>query len=181
MALHMLRQIIKFLEQTPFITLMVDETTHISNKEQAVFCLRWVDHEFKVHEEFIGLHAIDSTDASHIFAVLKAVLTQYTNEQNQGVIAAAMAGTRSGVANLVLAKEIRAIYTHCYGHALNLACGDTIKKCRTMKDALDINHEIIKLIKKLPARDRCFENQVKTGSGYTRCAGFVSNKMDSES
>ena len=55
---------------------MVDETTHISNKEQAVFCLRWVDHEFKVHEEFIGLHAIDSTDASHIFAVLKAVLTQ---------------------------------------------------------------------------------------------------------
>ena len=26
-----------------------------------------------------------------------------------------------------------------------------------MKDALDISHEIIKLIKKSPARDRCFE------------------------
>ena len=76
MALHMLRQIIKFLEQTPFITLMVDETTHTSNKQQTVFCLHWVDHEFKVHEEFIGLHATDSTDTSHIFAVLKAVLTQ---------------------------------------------------------------------------------------------------------
>ena len=68
-----------------------------------------------------------------------------------------MAGTRSGVAKLVLAEEARAIYTHWYGHALNLACGNTIKKCRTMKDALDISHEIIKLIKKSPARDRCFE------------------------
>ena len=69
MALHMLRQIIKSLEQTTFITLMVEETTDISNKEQAVFCLCWVDHEFEVHEEFIGLHVIDSTNASHIFAV----------------------------------------------------------------------------------------------------------------
>ena len=43
MALHMLRKITKSLEQTPFITLMVDETTDISNKEQAVFCLCWVD------------------------------------------------------------------------------------------------------------------------------------------
>ena len=68
-TLHMLRQIIKSLEQTPFITLMVDETTDISNKEQVVFCLRWVDHEFEVHEEFIGLHAIDSTDASYLRVV----------------------------------------------------------------------------------------------------------------
>ena len=162
MALHILRQITKSLEQTPFITLMVDETTDISNKEQAVFCLRWVDHEFEVHEEFIGLHAIDSTDASHIFAVIKTVLTQLHIPINKirGQCydgAAAMAGTRSGVAKLVLAEEARAIYTHCYGHALNLACGDTIKKCRITKDALDITHEITKLIKKSPARDRCFE------------------------
>ena len=162
MALHMSRQIIKSLEQTPFITLMVDETTDISNKEQAVFCLCWVDHEFEVHEEFIGLHAIDSTDASHIFAMTKAALTRLHIPMNkirgqcyEG--AAIMAGTRSGVAKLVLAEEARAIYTHCYGHGLNLACGDTIKKCRTLKDALDINHEIIKLIKNSPARDRYFQ------------------------
>ena len=54
MALHILRQITKSLEQKPFITLMVDETTDVTNKEQAVFCLRWVDQEFEVHEDFIG-------------------------------------------------------------------------------------------------------------------------------
>ena len=57
MALHILRQIIA-LKHTPFITLMVDETTDVSNQEQAVFCLRWVDQQFEVHEEFIGLYAL---------------------------------------------------------------------------------------------------------------------------
>ena len=118
MALYMLRQIIKSLEQTPFITLMVDETTDISNKEQTVFCLHLVDYEFEVHEEFIGLHIIDSTDASHIFAVIKAALTQLHKTMNKirGQCydrAAAMAGTRSGVAKLVLAEEARTIYTDC--------------------------------------------------------------------
>ena len=75
-ALHMLRQIIKSLEQISFITLMVNETTDTSNREQTVFCLCLVDYKFEVHEEFIGLHAIDSTDTSHIFALIKAVLTQ---------------------------------------------------------------------------------------------------------
>ena len=111
----------------------------ISNKEQAVFSLRWVDYEFEVHEEFIGLHATDSTDTSYIFAVIKAVLTQLHIPMNEirGQCynrAAGVAGTRSGVAKLVLAEEARAIYSHCDCHALNLACGDTIKKCRTMKD-----------------------------------------------
>lgn len=116
--LHIVRQITKPLEQTPFITLMVDETTEVSNKEWAVFCLHWADHEFEVHEEFIGLHAIDSTDVSHIFAVIKAVLTQLHIPINKIKgqcydAAAAMVGTKSEVAKLVLAEEARVIYTHC--------------------------------------------------------------------
>ena len=39
---------------------MADEATDASNKEQFVISLRWVDDEFEVHEEFIGLHEIDS-------------------------------------------------------------------------------------------------------------------------
>ena len=132
-----------------------------------MFCLRWVDQEFEVHEDFIGLHVLDSTDASHIFAVIKAVLGQLHIPMNKirGQCydgAAAMAGSRSGVAKLVSEEEARAIYTHCYGHALNLACADTIKRCKIMKDALDITYEITKLIKKSPARDRCFgKDQVR--------------------
>lgn len=35
--------------------------------------------------------------------------------------ASAMTGCRTGVATKLIQKEPRALYTHCYGHALNLA------------------------------------------------------------
>jgi len=35
-----------------------------------------------------------------------------------------------GVAKQFTDEEPRALYTHCYGHALNLACGDAIKQCK---------------------------------------------------
>ena len=133
---------------------MADETTDVSNKEQVAFCLHWVDQEFEVHKDFIGLHILDSTDASHIFAVIKTVLGQLHIPINKigGQCyngAAAMAGVRSGIAKLVSEERAKAIYTHHYGHVLNLACTDMIKRCKIMKDALDITHEITKLIKNL--------------------------------
>ena len=49
------------------------------------------------------------------------------------------------------------MHTHCCGHSLNLACGDTIKTCKLLKDALDTTHEITKLIKKSPRRNTIFD------------------------
>ena len=40
---------------------MIDETTDISNKEQVVLCLRWVDKGLEAYEEFISLHQVEST------------------------------------------------------------------------------------------------------------------------
>ena len=38
-----------------------------------------------------------------------------------------MTGVRNGVAKQLTDEESQAIFTHCYGHALNLAVGDTVK------------------------------------------------------
>ncbi len=38
-----------------------------------------------------------------------------------------MSGAKSGVAKRIQDEEKKAIYTHCYGHALNLACSDATK------------------------------------------------------
>ena len=62
-----------------------------------------------------------------------------------------MSGIRSGVATHILQEEPRALYTHCYGHSLNLACSDTIKKCTLMRNALNIVHEITNLVNKSPS------------------------------
>ena len=40
--------------------------------------------------------------------------------------ASTMSGIKDGVAKLFMDMGPSAIYTHCYGHALNLATSDTI-------------------------------------------------------
>ena len=65
-----------------------------------------------------------------------------------------MRGSRNGVAKILNDEEPRAVYTHCYGHSLNLAVGDSVKGSKIMKSSLDVVFEISKLIKKIPQK-RC--------------------------
>ena len=54
--------------------------------------------------------------------------------------ASAMCETRRGLATQILKEEPRAIYVHCYSHSLNLACSDSVKQCKLMRNALDTVH-----------------------------------------
>ena len=162
MALCVLREIAGSLQSASFFTVMVDETTDASNVEQIVVCLRWVSEKFEVQEEFVGLYEVASTGAEIIYAAITDVLlrlnlavSKVRGQCYDG--AATMSGAKSGVVTRLCAAEPRAVFTHCYGHALNLACGDTIKQCKLMQDALDTTHEITKLFKKSPARDAIFK------------------------
>ena len=64
--------------------------------------------------------------------------------------ASAMQGARSGVAARVCKEEPRALYTHCYGHSINLAASDAIKRTKVMKHEMETAHEITKLVKYSP-------------------------------
>ena len=54
MALKILQDIAKDINNSIFYTIMADEVTDASNHEQFVICLRWVDQFLEVHEDFIG-------------------------------------------------------------------------------------------------------------------------------
>ena len=147
MALQVLRQVVSSLHATPFLTIMVDETTDISNKEQVVICFRWVDSKLVAHEEFIGLYQVESTQVTVLLAVIHDVLqrldvsiTKLRGQSYDG--ASSMSGSRGGVATLILEEESRAVYTHCYRHALNFACCDAVKGCKSMRNALDTSYEV---------------------------------------
>ena len=71
-----------------------------------------------------------------------------------------MSGIKSGVAKLLTDIEPCAIYSHCYGHALNLAASDAIKRCTLMKNTLGAVYEICKLVKSSPKRDALLQ-QIK--------------------
>ena len=162
MALRILRDISAFLQSSPFYTVMVDETADVGNIEQVVICLRWVSEKFEVHEEFVGLYQVESIEAEKLYGAISDVLlrlnlavSKVRGQCYDG--ASAMSGAKSGVAVKLQAVEHRAVFTHCYGHALNLACADTIRQSKLMRDALDTTHEITKLIKKSPRRDAIFK------------------------
>ena len=134
---------------------MVDETTDAANKEQVVIVVRWVDDAFNAHEDFIGLYVTGSTNAQALVAIIKDILLRLNlnlgNCRGQCYDGAStMSGLRNGVAKLILDKEPKALYTHCYGHALNLAVWDCVKQCSLMLSAFDVVAEISKLVKKSP-------------------------------
>ena len=65
MALHILTAIANNLQIAPFYTIIADETTDISNQEQLVVCMQWVDSELDVHEEFVGLQWLNQLEQTH--------------------------------------------------------------------------------------------------------------------
>ena len=157
MAHHVLQKIMLSIHSSPFLCLMVDEATDVSNKEQLTIIIRWVDEDLNVFEDFVGLYHLMTTDAASIVAAIKDVLLrlQIPFSKLRGQCydgCSTMAGTKAGVAARIQQEEAKAIFTHCYGHALNLSVGDTIKRCKVMKDCLDTCFELIKLMKWSPKR-----------------------------
>ena len=157
MSNTILRSIAKDIKSAKFCTIMVDETTDVSNREQVVMCIRWIDSSLVPHEEFIGLYEVDSTQAAKLVKVILDILLRLgiavSSIRGQCYdSASAMSGHHSGVATL-MQEEPRAIYTDCYGHTLNLACMDAIKKCTALRDSLDVVQEITQLVKKSPRWD----------------------------
>lgn len=162
MAVNVLRNIATSIQKAKFYSVMADEVTDASNKEQVIVCFRTVDENFEVHEDFVGIHAVESIKADILVQVLKDTMLRmnlrlcdchgqcYDGAKN-------MAGARKGVASQIRHEEPRATFLHCFGHALNLAAGDTVKKNKTLRDTLDITLELSKLLKYSPRRDAIFE------------------------
>ena len=138
---------------------MADETTGIINKEQFVICIRWVDNDLNVNEDFIGLHELSVTNAETLAFILKDVVLRLglDPERLRGQCydgCSTMMGKKSGVATTIKNELNRnALAIHCHAHALNLAGGDSIKNCKLMQNALATSLEISKFVKKSPKRE----------------------------
>ena len=133
--------------------------------EQFTINIHKVDQHLNVHEHFIGLYQVSAIDAENLVSAIRDVLLHmnaklahcrgqcYDGTSN-------MSSARKGVAAMITQEESRALYMHCFGHALNLAVADTVKQSKDCRDALDTAFEITRLIKFFPR-----EIQLLTGSG----------------
>ena len=77
MGLSVLRKILHCIHGSPFLTIMVDETTDISNKEQLTLVVRWVDENFDVFEEFLGMYGLQATTADSIVSAITDALLRF--------------------------------------------------------------------------------------------------------
>ena len=94
------------------------------------------DDNLDTHEEYIALYEVENISAATLVHVIKDTLLRMdlslARARGQCYDGAAnMSGGKSGVAKQLSDKEPRAVFTHCYGHALNLACSDALKRCKT--------------------------------------------------
>ena len=119
---------------------MGDGCTDYSNKEQFTINIRWVDQNLNLHEDFLGLYQVSTIDAKNLVYAIKDVLlcmnTNLSDCRGQCYDGASkMRGAKKGVAAIMRQEESRALYSHCYGHSLNLAVADTLKQSKICRDA----------------------------------------------
>ena len=72
--LHIFQQICSDIAQNDFFTIMADECTDVSNKEQFVISIRWVDNTLTAHEDVIGLYNVGTINACSLFSTIEDVL-----------------------------------------------------------------------------------------------------------
>ena len=131
-----------------------------------------MDASFEAREDFLGLYSIEDIGANTITTSLKDIFVRFDIPMSKfrgqcHDMAAAMAGKKTGVATQIKKLELRALYTHCYGHALNQACNDTIKGCNLLRDTLDVALEITHLVKDSSRREAIF-NRFKGAKDFEK-------------
>ena len=125
--------------------------------------IRWVDQNYDIHEDTLGLVQLPNTKAETIFASIKGVfircslpISQCRGQAFDG--ASNMSGIKNEVQALVKKKANKALYVHCLAHSFNLCLKDVPKTCSLIRDIMNfIIYELTQLIKMSPNRLTLFE------------------------
>lgn len=159
MARQVLSKKLKIIKENVFFGLMGDEYTDISNKEQLSVCIRTVNNDLEVEENFLGFYEINDIKSDTIVDAIKDVLLRCQLELSmcRGQTydgASNMLGKKSGVATQILTLQPTAFVTHCHGHSLSLAVKFLTSSCKIINDTMGVVGEICILIKYSPKREK---------------------------
>ena len=163
MSLSILRTLLEKIKacSPTWYAIIGDEATDAANREQLNLSLWWVNDNYEVSEDAVGLFSLPNTTADTIFTVIEDILSLCSlplslcrGHAFDG--AANMQGKRKGVSTRIWKENPAAIVVHCYAQCLNLYLHDAGRKLDFLHDALDIVKEVAKLIKFSPKRFHLF-------------------------
>ncbi|KAK9075908.1 hypothetical protein SSX86_004238 [Deinandra increscens subsp. villosa] len=129
---EVLKQIFEDLGDDVF-SLLVDESSDVSKKEQMAVVIRYVDKYGIVKERFIGLVHVTDTSALSLKSAIDDLFSRYglslSKLRGQGYDGASnMAGEFNGLRALILKENPSAFYVHCFAHQLQLVVVAVAKK-----------------------------------------------------
>lgn len=141
---HLIRQkIIKKITDSKFYTVLCDEASDCSNKEQMSLVIRYVDSENNIQEKFLsfiectlGLSGQNLCDT--LLNELNRLGLDVANCRGQGYDGAgSVAGRKNGLSALFKKINPKALYTHCASHKLSLC---VVKSCSIQEIKNMMNH-----------------------------------------
>ncbi|XP_063231899.1 zinc finger MYM-type protein 1-like [Bacillus rossius redtenbacheri] len=134
----LIREVKKEISESPFVALILDETTDISVKSQLSSVLRYVTRNGDVEERFLKFVDVsDDRTANGLYQHAIQILEDFkcvdklVAQTYDG--AAVMAGEHGGLQTKLRAVCDQAIFVHCYAHKLNLVLSQSvsyIKQCK---------------------------------------------------
>jgi len=157
------REQIQTIRQNGWFSIIADETTDVSTREQLSLLIRTVGEDLEAEEMFLGFTNVESTTGEDLTKVIKDTLLRLGLDiahcRGQAYDGAAnMAGRFRGVQARIAEEVPEALYLHCANHSLNLALQDIAKMEVLFRNALSVVHEAGKIIGGSAKRKGLFED-----------------------
>lgn len=159
------KPILDEVREAKFFSIMVDEVI-VHNKEQMPLCVRFVDSERNIREEFIQFtipeRVTGEAIACDIIQSLDQLRLDVTHIRGQGYDGAAnMSSDRVGVQARIRQESPLAVYMHCSGHCLNLVLAHSCKLPNVRK-VTDMMTAVCLFFNSSPKRDSLLQNVITT-------------------
>ena len=153
MAHAILRDITNEARDSGIFSVVVDGTQDVSGLEQESICLRYIDKDLNVHEEFVGVYLQKQTTGEAVAETVQDVLIRLnlpiSDLRGQTYDGASnMAGAYNGCQANIRKKNPLALHFKCFAHCINLVLLSAVESDHMVRDAVQDVHEVGKLFKR---------------------------------
>jgi hypothetical protein len=161
-----LRDIVDNVKQARIFAIVADGTQDITSKEQLSLCIRYVDGQLDVHEEFVGFHAHDDeTTGRAIAAAILDILQRLSLNADQIRAqtydgAANMDGVYNGCPAVIREQYPLVLPFRCGGHTTHLVAQHAVECEPLIHDSLQWVQELGKLYRRSTKFHRVFDSIV---------------------
>lgn len=144
-------------------SILADESSDISGKEQLSIGVRFFDEEkMMVREEFLGFVELTDMDAKSVASAINNFVEKVGLDPEKCVGqgydgCSTMAGKDGGVQKILREKYTRALYFHCASHKLNLVVND-LNEIAVIRNTVSTIKEIIRFFRESALRRKCIPN-----------------------